>query len=190
MSLYMSRNRACDSRPEGRNRCDHHMLTNCRAPVRGGKPRRCLTSRRLLPRTGSPGVWQDPSPYNTFEYAVAFTEGMGGRRSSHPKARQSTDVAARTRYRYTCRISRAWEFGVARAGANGMSFNKTEAGAGATTSGRATAAEVSIDRQIDPQDQFAKRDSPGSASPIWLVLPSKMVLFHALQSRRHRSRRA
>lgn len=49
MSLYMNRNRACDSRPEGRNRCDHHMLTNCRAPVRDGKPRRCLTSRRLLP---------------------------------------------------------------------------------------------------------------------------------------------
>lgn len=135
------------------------VITTCSLTVelrpRDGKPRRCLTSRRLLPRTGSPGVWPDPSPYDTFECAVAFIEGMGGRRSSQPKARQSTDVAARTRYRYACRISRAWEFGVARAGANGMSFNKTEAGAGATTSGRATAAEVSIDRQIDPQDQFA-----------------------------------
>ena len=56
---------------------------------------------------------------------MAFIEGMGGRRSSQPKAGQSTDVAARTRYRYACRISRAWEFGAARAGANGQSFNKT-----------------------------------------------------------------
>lgn len=187
----MSRNRACDSRTEGRNRCDHLMLTNCRAPAPRWKTQEMSDVSAPASTHRKPGGMAGSFAIRYVRVRCGFHRGHGWAPVLATESPSIHRRGSQDRYRYACRISRAWEFGVARAGANGLSFNKTEAGAGATTSGRATAAEVSIDRQFDPQDQFANGVIPQVLPPpIWLVLPSKMVLFHALESSGHRSRRA
>lgn len=140
MSLYMSRNRACDSRTEGRNRCDHHVLTNCRAPAPRWK------TQEMSDVSALPSTHRKPGGMAA-SFAVRHVRVRCGGTGTPAESREHGSSASLARAPTTCHLT------------------KQRQGRGATTSGRATAAEVSSDRQIDPQDQFANGVIPQVLPP-------------------------